>query len=260
MTAQTAAPDEGQALKPLFATKELDDLSSHIHRQFVGGLGLVLPVLLWLIAGLRPIEGLRRWELLGSVSAYYYTGAVAAFVGILVALGVFLFTYSGYKNEYRIRDRVAAIVAGTAAVLVAFFPTGAPNDLPVPSWWTPRTGTIHYISSVVLFCAFSFFSLFLFPKSRVGAGESLPLDKRVRNWIYILCGIVMVGCILWAGSTYFTGAPIFLPEALALEFFAVSWLMKGRADWTAVAAGIRALHYGRHPRQLVNEVRRAISG
>ena len=60
MTAQTAAPDEGQALKPLFATKELDDLSSHIHRQFVGGLGLVLPVLLWLIAGLRPIEGLRR--------------------------------------------------------------------------------------------------------------------------------------------------------------------------------------------------------
>ena len=168
MTAHTAATDAGRILEPLFATAEPDDLSSHVHRQFIGGLGLVLPVILWLIAGSRPSEGVPRWELLRSVSAYYYTGAVAAFVGILVALGVFFFTYRGYNNEYRRRDRVAAIVAGSAAVLVAFFPAGAPNCLSVPSWWTPRTGTIHYISAVVLFCAFSFFSLFLFPKSAAG--------------------------------------------------------------------------------------------
>lgn len=260
MTAHTAVPDTGQALEPLFATAEPDDLSSHVHRQFIGGLGLVLPVLLWLIAGWRPTEGLPRWELLGSVSAYYYTGAVAAFVGILFALGVFLFTYRGYNNEYRRRDRVAAIVAGSTAFLVAFCPTSAPNDLSVPSWWTPRTGTIHYISAVILFCAFSFFSLFLFPKSKVGGGKPLPLDKQARNWIYILCGIAMVVCMLWAGSAYFTGAPIFWPEALALEFFAVSWLVKGRADRTAVVVGRRTLYYGRHPGELVGEVWGAIRG
>jgi len=248
MTARAAAPDTGQPLEPLFATSELDDLSSHVHRQFIGGLGLVMPVILWLIAGLRPTKGLPRWELLGSVSAYYYTGAVAAFVGIMVALGVFLLTYRGYKNDYGILDRVAAIVAGLAAVLVALFPTGAPIDLLRPSWWTQRTGTIHYISAVVLFCAFSFFSLFLFPKSKVGEGEPLPLDKQVRNWIYILCGIAMVVCLLWAGITHFTGVPTFLPEALALEFFAVSWLVKGRADTTAVAAGRWTLYYGRQLR------------
>ncbi|MFC1955918.1 hypothetical protein ACFLWZ_05265 [Chloroflexota bacterium] len=56
--------------------------------------------------------------------------------------------------------------------------------------------------------------------------------------------------MLWAGIASFNGAPIFWPEALALEFFAVSWLVKGRADITAVAAGRRTLYYGRHPKQL----------
>jgi len=260
MTSDTPASASVLALPPLFPTPEPDDLSSHAHRQLIGGLGLVLPALLWLIAGWRPTEGLQRWELLSSVSAYYYTGAVAAFVGILIALAVFLFTYRGYKNEYRRRDRIAGIVAGGAAVLVAFFPASAPSDLPVPSWWTPRTETIHYISAVVLFGAFIFFSLFLFPKSKVKSGEPLPLDKRWRNRIYISCGLGMVVCMAWALSALFTGAPIFTPEALALEFFAVSWLVKGRADRTAVTASRRTLHYGRHPGQLVGKVWSAIRG
>lgn len=260
MTANSKAPDAGQALEPLFVMAEPDDLSSHAHRQFIGVSGLVLPVLLWLIAGTRPTAGLPRWELLGSVSAYYYSGAVAAFVGILVALGVFLFTYRGFNNEYRRRDRGAAVVAGTAAVLVAFFPTAAPQNLSEPSWWTPRTGTIHYISAVVLFCAFSFFSLFLFRKSKGGAGKSLPHGKRIRNRIYLSCGIAMVGCMLWAGIASFAGAPIFWPEALALEFFAVSWLVKGRADRTAVAAGRWTFYYGRHPGKLVGKVMAAVRG
>ncbi len=245
MTDHTTSPDTGQALEPLFATAEPDDLSSHAHRQFIGILGLALPVILWLIAGVRPTKGLPQWKLLGAVSDYYYTGAVAAFVGTLVVLGVFLFTYRGYKNKYRRRDRVAAIVAGLAAILVALFPTSAPTGLSEPSWWIPRTGTIHHISAVVLFCAFSFFSLFLFPKSKPGAREPLPLDKKVRNWIYILCGIAIVGCMLWAWIMYSKVDPVFWPEALSLEFFAVSWLVKGRADKTAIVAVRRALYYGR---------------
>lgn len=258
MTGRASSPDSVPAFAPLFSAGEPDDLSSHAYRQLIGSLGLVLPLLLWLIGGLRPTEGLPRWELLGSVSAYYYTGSVAAFVGVLVALGVFLFTYRGYNNEYRRRDRVAAIIAGGAAVLVAFFPTAAPNGLAAPSWWTPRTGAIHYVAAVVLFCAFIYFSLFLFPKSRVGAGAPLPPDKRFRNGIYIVCGIAMVGCILWAAGASLSGEAIFWPEALALEFFAVSWLFKGRVDRTAVAAGHRALHYAHHPGQLVGHVWRAI--
>jgi hypothetical protein len=58
----------------------------------------------------------------------------------------------------------------------------------------------------------------------------------------------------------FIRAPIFWPEALALELFAVSWLVKGRVDKTAASAGRRTLHYGRHPGQLVDAARRAIRG
>ncbi len=227
-----------------------DDLSSHIHRQMIGALGLSLPVLLWVIAGTRPMIGVPRWHVLSSVSAYYYTGAVAAFVGVLAALAVFLFTYRGYNNEYGRRDRVAAVVAGSAAILVAFFPTAAPNHLSAPPWWTPLMGTVHYISAIVLFCSFIFFSLFLFPKSRTKEGTRLPRDKQVRNGIYRFCGLGMVIAVLWAAAASYVGAPIFWPEAMALEFFAVSWLMKGRMDKSAVGAARQTARYARQLWQL----------
>jgi hypothetical protein len=39
----------------------------------------------------------------------------------------------------------------------------------------------------------------------------------------------MVLGVLWAGATVFTNAPMFVPETLAIEAFAVSWLVKGGA-------------------------------
>ena len=225
----------------LVPSSEPDDLSGHAHRQLIGYLGLSLPVLVWLAAGWRPMSGLEAWTLLGSISAYYHTGAVAALVGILIALAVFFFTYRGYGNEYGRRDRIAAVMAGAAAVLVAVFPARPPDGLPPPLWWDETTGRIHYAAAVVLFGAFIFFALFQFPKSKQTPGEPLPLDKRVRNRIYRVCGAAMAVCVAWAGTALFTGAAIFWPEALALECFAVSWLVKGRADRTAIAVGTRTL-------------------
>jgi len=248
MTTQTPRFDS------LSALQQRDDLSSHLHRQLIGWVAFALPFVLLIIAGWRPTAGLQQRRLLDSISAYYYTGAVAAFVGSLVALAAFLATYRGFDNKPW-RDRVAAIVAGGAAVGLAFFPTGAPDGLLPPSWWTTQTRTIHYISAVVLFGALIFFSLFLFPKSNATKGN-LPTGKKVRNAIYISCGVVMLACMLWAGSAYFTQASIFWPETIALAFFALSWLTKGRADWTVG----RTIHYGRHPGQLINDMSRVILG
>ena len=242
-----------------FPDPEDDDLSKHAHRLLIGIIGLVLPPLLWLIAGWRPIEGLQRWEPLNSVSAYYYTGAVSVFAGALIALAVFLFSYRGYDNQHHRRDRAAAIIAGLAAVMVAFFPTDAPRVLSAPSWWAPLVGSIHYFSAVVLFCSFIFFCLFQFPMSKLEKAK-LPPDKRLRNGIYIFCGAAMVVCMLWAVIALYRNVSIFWPETLALEFFAVSWLVKGRVDRTAAAAGGQTLHYVRHPRQLVDDVRNGIRG
>jgi hypothetical protein len=80
----------------------------------------------------------------------------------------------------------------------------------------------------------------------------------VRNWIYISCGVAMLACLVWAGIAVLRGAPIFWQETGALEFFAISWLVKGRVDKTAAATGRQAWLYARHPRQLINAVQSAV--
>ena len=45
----------------LFPKSKPDDLSSYAHRQLIGYIGLLLPLLLYLIAGWRPVHGMPRW-------------------------------------------------------------------------------------------------------------------------------------------------------------------------------------------------------
>lgn len=216
----------------------LDDLSSHVHRQLIGYIGLAMPVLLVVISAFRPLEGFGRWELLDSISAYYYSGAVAVFVGLLVALALFLFSYRGYANKYHAADRRAAVVAGIAALLVAFFPTEPPDAVPMPTWWTELTGLLHYASAIVLFTMFAVFSLWLFRKTR--EGEEPDARKLRRNRIFLLCGIVIVASMIWAGINGASDRPIFVPESIALVAFAFSWLTKGYA-YRTIAEAAKAL-------------------
>jgi heme A synthase len=213
-----------------------DDLSDHAHRQLIGYIGLVLPILLILIALVR--DGLEQWRRLESISAYYYTGAVAAFVGMLVALALFLFTYRGYKNTYHWADRAAALTAAVAALGVAFFPTAAPAGVIALSWWSPITCVLHHVFAVVLFTMFAVFALWLFRMT--ASGEQPAADKRWRNHVYLVCGMVIVASMIWAGIAALARRPIFLPESVALVAFAVSWLVKGYAHRT-IADTARAL-------------------
>lgn len=201
-----------------------DDLSNHRHRQLIGYIGLVFPMLLIAIVLWR--DGLEVWKELESVSAYYYTGAVPVFVGMLVSLALFLFTYDGYGNEHHTADRCLAIVAAIAAAGVAFFPTAAPNEALRPTWWSPWIGVVHYVCAVVLFAAFAAFCLWLF-RQRDGV-EDDP-DKETRNTVYAVCGVVIIASMGWAGYLGSQGKPIFWPESMALVFFAISWLVKGYA-------------------------------
>jgi hypothetical protein len=219
-----------------FGASRPDDLSDNAHRQLIGYIGLVLPFLLVLIAVTR--DGLQRWRNLESISAYYYTGAVAAFVGMLVALALFLFTYRGYANRYNWADRWAAKTAAIAALVVAFFPTKAPDGVPALSWWSPATGVLHHVAAVVLFTVFAVFALWLFRLTT--PGERSDADKRRRNTLYLVCGVVIVVCIGWAGLNAHNDRPIFWPESIALVAFALSWLVKGYAARTLLAPFVNA--------------------
>jgi hypothetical protein len=218
------------------AASRPDDLSDNAHRQLIGYIGLLLPILLVMLAIAR--DGVAQWRSLESISAYYYTGAVAAFVGMLVALALFLFTYRGYKNAYNWADRLAAKLAAVAALVVAFFPTKEPEGVLALTWWTPNTGILHHVAAVVLFTLFAVFALWLFRLTAAGERESA--DKLWRNRVYMLCGLAIVACMLWAGYNGMTGKPIFIPESVALVAFAASWLVKGYAH-TTIASAARSL-------------------
>jgi NADH:ubiquinone oxidoreductase subunit 6 (subunit J) len=203
-----------------------DDHSGKAHRQLIGYIGLVLPLFIIALALWR--DGSKVWQSLTSISAYYYSGANAAFVGMLVALALFLFTYRGYGNSQQWADRLAACIAGVAALLVAFFPTKAPDVFPVLTWWEKWVGVAHYVGAIVLFSMFAVFALWLFRKTAPGETDVRP-DKKRRNGIYLVCGGLILLAMAWAGAAGYFGKPIFWPESLALVAFSVSWLVKGHA-------------------------------
>jgi hypothetical protein len=203
-----------------------DDISGRTHRQVIGYLGLALPILLVQMERLRPNAPSDLWTG-DSISAYYWTGAVSLFVGLLAALSLFLLTYRGYANEYYKYDRGASIIAGVAAALVALFPTSPPSGIAPLPWWRDWISTTHMLAAITLFSTFAVFSLWLFRKT--APGEQPAADKKRRNAIYLLCGIAIVASMIWSVVWGQLGRSVFWPESSALVFFALSWLVKGQA-------------------------------
>jgi hypothetical protein len=221
----TQAPPTYSPYLPPTPGQRSDDMSGHRHRQVIGYLGLALPILLMLLVWWRPNAKSDDWSA-NSISAYYWTGAVSLFAGLLAALSLFLLTYRGYDNESHKYDRRAAIIAGVAAAFVALFPTSPPSGI-APPWWAGWIQTTHTIAAVTLFTMFAIFSLWLFRKT--AAGEQSSPDKKRRNAIYLLCGVGIIVNMTWALAAGLRRSSIFWPESLALIFFAWSWLVKGEA-------------------------------
>src|SRR6185436_8781140 len=160
-------------------TDSPDVLSLKEHRLIVGTIGLLMPAMIFLLAGVRPTVGLPRWEPQWSVSAYYYTGAVGVFVGVLFALALALMSYQGYKGV--MADRVVGFVGGLAALFVAMFPTAPPEGLSAPEWWSEPTAVIHYFAAVVLFLSFILFAIWLFRRSDKRRRRDREPEKNFRD-------------------------------------------------------------------------------
>lgn len=218
-------PTSGVEKKPV-------GLTHLAHRQLIGWLGIMLPLLVVVISWLWPVQGMP-WKMLDSISAFYYTSATAVFVGSLFALAMFLLTYGGYEGD--LADRVLGKIAGFAALGVAFFPIKAPPSFVAPPWRLDWMGSAHYTSAVLLFVAFIAFALWIFRRTSVTQKDLMPTEKRWRNRVFLVCGVVMIVSVVWAAVVLNAGRPIFLPEAIALVAFAISWLVKGRAHEPVVA-------------------------
>jgi len=198
--------------------------SSHTYsyltlRKAIGWIGLLLPFVLML--GNSLIFKGKFVE--SSISYYYHTGMRDVFVGALCAVALFLFFYSGFDKW----DDWAGNLGGLFALGVAWFPTtkSGPED------WA---GIVHLFCAVLFFITLAAFSLFLFTKTE--KGKRPRGRKKKRNLIYIICGIIMLTCllvilaykILLKDNTHDTSFVLW-GETIALVAFGVSWLTKGEA-------------------------------
>lgn len=179
-------------------------------RCSIGWLGLLLPWIVVLLTGGFP----------SSISATYYTvEAITPFMIVLGSAGLLLISYKGYERI----DDIVNTIAGIFALLICLFPCKTDLfDLVGTFQLPPATSSIiHNISAIGFFGLLSFNSLFLFTKTD---GE-MTKRKKIRNIIYRVCGVGMIGAFAIFLLPSFR-IQTWLVEAVALFFFAFSWLTK----------------------------------
>lgn len=227
------------------AQHQLEMVQSYTRvRLALGLLGLALPIIL-IVGGLydQPRVGADpRVE--PTISDFYHTTYRDIFVGSLCAIGVFLISYRGYRRvegEW-INDDWLATIAGLAAFGLAFFPNEGGGEIVVSTFqnwvgttWAPR---LHYGFALIFFLSLAGFCFFKFPRSR--------RTRRCR--IYVWCGWGIIAALVataiavifkrWVGGAIgewvTANSIIFYLEAIGVWAFAISWIVKSRADLSMV--------------------------
>lgn len=199
-------------------------------RLGLGILALLFPVALWVGAGWDHVQT--------SISAYYHyhhvpggtsaygTGAARdLFVGVLSAIGTFLFLYKGYSWQ----ENWALRVAGVAALAVALFPMDWP---PLQHVVRTRTAWIHYGSAVTFFLLIAYVCIARSGDTLKGLWDA-SARRRFRLW-YRLLGALMIALPLTVvainrlehnpqNSLVVLGV-----EVAGISVFAIYWLVKSR--------------------------------
>ena len=180
-------------------------------RILIGAAGISLPLLL--VIGKLIAE--HSFKLEYSISDYYDNSTAGdILVGILFSLAFFLVSYKGYAPI----DSIAANFGCAFALGVALCPTTSKNSFVHYS---------HFIFAFLLFSTFIFFSIYLFRKS----SPHPTRQKKNRNKVYLVCGIVMILSILGIAlcEALHVNANlhlVFWLESVALVSFGFSWITK----------------------------------
>jgi hypothetical protein len=198
-------------------------------RQMIGWVGLLMPFAVRIGAGL--FEHIYTTD---SISAYYYTGQRDVFVSTVVLTGV-LFTC--FRTP-AFSDTVVSVIAGLAAIGIGLFPMD-PHWAPVilqtyPDMLNAGCYVNHgFLGYHFLFVSTFFALTFYLVYFRFDAftPEFATAQKRTRNKVYKVCGVLMLLAFLAIGylAIFEKGASIFWPETLAVASFGAAWLVKGQA-------------------------------
>jgi hypothetical protein len=238
-TAELSPRPPERDLSPNFVVepKSLQDhvLGTYLTLRYgIAALGVALPII---VAGVGKVVGI---PLQSSISAYYYATAAAPdcarippawpagtmrteFVGILIAVGAFLYLYKGFSRS----ENVALNLAGIFAIGVALFPPA----------WPPCEGsdpiTVHGTLAVLFFLSIAYVCLFRARDTLSLIGDPARREKYGR-W-YKTLGMLMVISPLAAVivSDFYPGTEgrsprVFFIEAFGVWTFATFWWVKSR--------------------------------
>ena len=209
-------------IMPGVRTPEKNDqiISYFTLRVLIGATGILLPLLV--IIGKYISE--KSGQLEYSISDYYDNSSAGdILVGVLFVLGFFLMTYKGPEPI----DNRTANIGCIAALGTALFPTTFCTDC-----WVHK---LHFVFALLLFSVFIFFSIYLFRKTN--PSKIITPEKKNRNRIYLVCGIIMILCILAiAVSLLLLDASVsqeyhlvYWFESIALVSFGISWITKSES-------------------------------
>jgi hypothetical protein len=225
------APISGNEREKLIKTISA---SYFLLRRGLAILALVFPIALWVGAGidhLQPsISAYYHFQWIGGDRSPYGSGEMRdVFVGVLWAIGTFLFFYKGYSRK----EDIALDLAGVAAVLIALFPQDWPSGM--NSW----VNQVHFTSAIVFFLAIAYVCLF-----RSNDTLRIITDEERRRWfkrLYALLGALMVVLPLGLFALHLLSDRLdVLPrrtddsyivlglEVAAIWVFAAFWLVKSR--------------------------------
>ena len=195
-------------------------MSSLLHRNVLGGLGMLLPFFS-IIGGLfvrnKPVD----WWYSISVT-YYITPALPIILG---SCGIFLLCYRSYEKI----DTIINVLSGIFAFGVVLFPCANPYGMEYVGYFQIPVGVsnvIHCASAMLLFALLAFNIGWLFTKGQ----------NQLNNKIYKICAWAMIGIMALFGILSIVRAcgvniPGFLTmivEAVLLLIFGFAWLVKGR--------------------------------
>jgi hypothetical protein len=196
-------------------------------RRLIGIIGIALPIIVVLGGFIQ-----NGFVILDSISNYYYTNMRDFFVGLLFGISLFLISYRGYEKI----DNIVGNMSGLFALGIIIFPASmyCGKDIRVGIFLINDkcSGYIHLVFSALFFLLLSFNSIILFTKHGLGP---ITKEKRHRNIIYRLCGLVMIlamSCII-IYTSFFKNTfiwkihPVLILESIALLAFGISWLVKG---------------------------------
>lgn len=195
-------------------------MSSMLHRNVLGGLGMLLPVFS-IIGGLFVRNKPESWWY--SISAtYYITPALPVILG---ACAIFLLCYRSYEKI----DTIINVLSGIFAFGVVLFPCENPYGIEYVGYFQIPVGVsnvIHCVCAMLLFALLAYNIGWLFTR-----GQNQLNNKIYRICSWAMIGIMAVFVILSIARVCGAGIPEYLTmivEAMLLLIFGFAWLVKGR--------------------------------